>query len=147
MTSEKEALLESEVRRAMDRRAESVRSRDVDAAVSVVAPDIVSYDVVGVLQNIGLDEYRKRATEWFSSFEGEIAYEVRDLSISAGDDFAFCHSLNHINGKRKGGQPIDMWWRATVCFHRIGGRWLIVHEHSSVPFDGSSGNARLDLKP
>ena len=38
--------------------------------------------------------------------------------------------------------------RATVCLHREGGAWRIVHEHESVPFymDGSLRPA-FDLKP
>ncbi len=30
---------------------------------------------------------------------------------------------------------------------KIEGRWLITHEHSSVPFDVGSGKALLDLQP
>lgn len=147
MTAEKRASLESDIRRVMDSRKESVRSRDIDAVVADLAPDIVSFDVVGELQKIGRDECRKRAKEWFSSFEDEMSYEARDLNINADDDIAFCHSLNHVKGRTQNGQEIDMWWRATVCFQKIGGRWLITHEHSSVPFESNSGNARLDLKP
>ena len=40
-----------------------------------------------------------------------------------------------------------MWWRATQGFRRIDGRWQIVHEHSSVPFDMKSGKVSFDLKP
>jgi hypothetical protein len=36
---------------------------------------------------------------------------------------------------------------ATVCCRKIDGKWLIKHEHNSVPFDGKSGRALLDLKP
>ncbi|WP_373887650.1 nuclear transport factor 2 family protein [Cupriavidus basilensis] len=25
------------------------------------------------------------------------------------------------------------WGRATVCFRKIAGRWLVVHEHASMP--------------
>jgi len=38
--------------------------------------------------------------------------------------------------------------RTTVCLHRDGGEWRIVHEHTSVPFcmDGTLRPA-FDLKP
>jgi ketosteroid isomerase-like protein len=38
--------------------------------------------------------------------------------------------------------------RAIVGLRRIGGRWQVVHEHTSVPFhmDGSD-RAALDLEP
>ena len=37
--------------------------------------------------------------------------------------------------------------RVTVCFRRTGGRWLIAHEHFSVPFDMESGKALMNLEP
>ncbi|MGO4813113.1 nuclear transport factor 2 family protein [Cupriavidus sp. 2MCAB6] len=33
----------------------------------------------------------------------------------------------------RGGAPQEAWVRATVCFRKIGGQWLVVHEHASVP--------------
>ena len=147
MTAEKSRLVETEIHRIMHEQGNAVRARDVEGVMSNCAPDILSFDVVGGLRKIGIDERRKRAEEWFSSFQGEIRYELRDLNIAADDDVAFCHSLNHVHGTMKDGQKIDMWWRATVCFRKTTGRWLINHEHSSVPFDANSGKARLDLKP
>ena len=40
-----------------------------------------------------------------------------------------------------------MWVRATVCYRKIDGTWMVTHEHNSVPFDVESGKASLDLKP
>ena len=40
-----------------------------------------------------------------------------------------------------------MWWRATVCYRKLDGRWLVTHEHASVPFDAQSGQASLGLEP
>lgn len=85
--------------------------------------------------------------KWFSSFQGPIGYEMRDLSITTGDGVAFCHSLNRVSATRTDGKKLDMWWRATVCYCKIDGKWMITYEHSSVPFDVESGKASLDLKP
>jgi ketosteroid isomerase-like protein len=41
----------------------------------------------------------------------------------------------------------DLWVRWTACFRSIGGAWLIVHDHVSVPTDFGHGRARLDLVP
>jgi ketosteroid isomerase-like protein len=37
--------------------------------------------------------------------------------------------------------------RVTVCCRNTSGRWLIAHEHFSVPFDMESGKALLSLEP
>jgi ketosteroid isomerase-like protein len=71
---------------------------------------------------------------------------LRNLSITVGDDVAFCHSLNGVSGTSKSGAKVDMWWRATNCFRKIDGTWLVTHGHSSEPFDMKSGKALLDLR-
>ena len=40
-----------------------------------------------------------------------------------------------------------MWVRSTVCYRKIDGRWVVTHEHTSVPFDAESGKVSFDLKP
>jgi ketosteroid isomerase-like protein len=57
------------------------------------------------------------------------------------------HALSHVTGTLKDKATVDMWFRTTLGFRRIGGRWLIVHEHGSVPFSSESGQASLGLKP
>lgn len=37
--------------------------------------------------------------------------------------------------------------RVTQCLQKLGGQWLIVHEHFSAPFEMDSGKALFDLKP
>jgi ketosteroid isomerase-like protein len=96
----------------------------------------------------GANAYRKNWEEWFATWEGPIGYEIRDLGITMGDDVAFSHSLNRIYGKRTNGEDTDVWVRVTDGFRKIDGKWLITHEHVSVPFymDGSY-KAAVDLKP
>jgi ketosteroid isomerase-like protein len=73
---------------------------------------------------------------------------MRDLSITAGDDVAFCRSLNRISGTRTDGEQTDVWGRATVCYRKIDGKWMVTHEHVSVPFYMDDSNkAAVDLKP
>ena len=45
------------------------------------------------------------------------------------------------------GREVDMWVRMTVGFRKINGKWMVTHEHTSVPFDAESGKASVDLKP
>jgi uncharacterized protein (TIGR02246 family) len=141
------ALEEAQIRNVIDDRLKAVRNKDVNASMSSLAPDILSFDVVNPLQHIGSDASRKRAEAWFSSFQGPIGCEIRDLSITVGDDVAFSHGLSHVSATRTDGGQLDMWWRTTVCFRKIDGTWTITHEHNSVPFDVESGKASLDLKP
>lgn len=128
-------------------RVQAIRSKDVDRLVASHARDVVAFDLLDPLRYQGLEALRKRIVAWFAGFEGSIGYEIHDVDVSAGDDVAFCHCLNRVEGTRSDGQKIDMWWRATIGLRKAGGRWLVIHEHSSVPFDMTSGKASLDLKP
>lgn len=126
----------------------AIRAKDVDAVMSHLRPDIQLFDLAPPLRYQGADVYRKNLEEWFATFEGGVGYEIRDLSITAGDTVAFSHSLNRITGKRTNGEETDVWVRATVCYRKAGGSWKVAHEHASVPFymDGSN-KAAVDLNP
>jgi ketosteroid isomerase-like protein len=53
-----------------------------------------------------------------------------------------------MTGTKTDGEEVELWFRATACFHRENSHWRITHMHNSVPFamDGSE-KALLHLKP
>lgn len=138
---------EADIRALIDDRAKAVRDKNVKEALSHTAPDIVLFDVVSPFRQMGSAASKKRAEDWFSSFEGPIGYEIRDLTINAGENVAFSYGLSHVSATRTDGGQLDMWWRTTICFRKIDERWMVTHEHNSVPFDVESGKAILDFKP
>jgi uncharacterized protein (TIGR02246 family) len=138
---------EAEIRDLINSRVESVHAKDVDRLMSDHAPDILLFDVLIPLQYSGVEEARKRTEEWFSWYGGPIGYEVRDLDITAGADVAFCSFFYHVTGTMTNGTEVNMWVRTTLCCRKIDGKWLVTHEHNSVPFDAETGKAGLDLKP
>lgn len=135
------------IRKLIDERVKAVNDKDIDALLSNHAPNILSFDVINPLQHTGSDAVRERAEKWLSSYQGSVGYEIRDLEITTGDDAAFCHFLYQVSGTLKDSGKINMRVRATVCFRKIDGKWMIIHEHQSVPFDAETGKASLDLKP
>jgi uncharacterized protein (TIGR02246 family) len=135
------------IRALLDGFVNAIRRKDLHGVMSVFAPDVVSFDFGPPLQHGGGETFRKRWQELFESYQGAIDYEIRDLSIDAGDDVAFSHSLNRVGGTLQNGQKSDRWLRFTACYRKTNGTWLIVHEQVSVPVDVKSGKAALDLKP
>jgi ketosteroid isomerase-like protein len=79
--------------------------------------------------------------------QGPIDYEIRDLRITMSDDVAFCHSLCHVKSTRTTGEKADYWVRVTSGFQKMNGRWMIIHEHVSVPINMETMQAALDLQP
>jgi ketosteroid isomerase-like protein len=138
---------EAQIRALIDDRINAVRAKDVDAAMANVAPDVVSFDVVNPLRYLGAGSSRQRAEEWIASLKEPIGLEISDLTVAASCDVAFAFGLSHVSATRSDGGQLDMWWRVTLCFRKSDGKWIITHEHNSVPFDVENGKASLDLKP
>jgi uncharacterized protein (TIGR02246 family) len=148
MTNEhSKATDEARIRALIEERVGAVRAKDINALMSHHAPDVVMFDALNPLQYVGADAVRERAEQWFSWYRDSIGYEVRDLSIAAGDGAAFCHYLYRVSGTMTNGREVDMWVRSTICFRKIDGEWTVTHEHTSVPFDAESGKASVDLQP
>jgi uncharacterized protein (TIGR02246 family) len=127
--------------------AKALNAKDIDAVMSLYAPDLVSFDIVGPLRYRGSDNKRRAWEEAFAAYTGPFAYEVHDLNVTTDGELAFVHSLNHLNATLASGQITDMWLRWTACLRRVGGVWLVVHDHVSVPADLEHGHAVVNLTP
>jgi len=134
---------EVHIRYLIDEWSEGLRDKDVARRTAHYADDVVIFDVVNPMQHVGLQALRQRLAQWFSSFDGPIDSEVRDLDIAADADVAFCHSLQRFRGALKNGGRLDMLVRYTTCLRRDGDRWLVTHEHASTPFDPETGLATV----
>ncbi|HZD24879.1 MAG TPA: nuclear transport factor 2 family protein [Alphaproteobacteria bacterium] len=135
------------IRRMVEGRVAAVRDKDVAALMAQCAPDILSFDVVSPLRRQGASALRQRMEDWFAAYDGPIRLEYRDLEVVTDGDLGFCHGLQRSIGTLVGGRHADMWVRLTLCLRRIEGRWLVVHQHLSDPFDPESGLAEIALEP
>jgi ketosteroid isomerase-like protein len=137
---------QAEVRKVIDACLDALRAKDARELVRHQATGFVHFSLAPPLQIIGADA--KGLEAWFATWRGPIGYEIHDLTIGAGQDIAFCHSLNRMSGTKTDGEKVDLWFRQTLCFRKVGGAWKVTHEHESVPFymDGSM-RAAVDLKP
>jgi ketosteroid isomerase-like protein len=75
-----------------------------------------------------------------ATFEMPPRREVTRLEITTDGDVAFATSLDRLTAVPRGAaEGFSLWFRVTLGLRRIGGRWLVTHEHESVPFemDGS----------
>ena len=114
--------------------------------MSIYAPDVVSFDIQPPLKHVGAEAKRKNWAEVFAIYQQPLAYEIHDLTITLGDDTAFAHSLNRIIGSFQNGTKSAHWVRATTCFRKVDGNWLIAHDQVSVPVDMGTGRAFFDLE-
>jgi ketosteroid isomerase-like protein len=138
---------EADIRARIDLLVSAIRAHDLEAAMSLYAVDVVSFDFEPPLQHVGADAKRRNWVAVFEAYERPLGYEVHDLNISVAGDIAFTHSLNRVSGTLKNGAQTDMWLRATMGLRQIDGVWLIGHDQVSVPVDFATGMALRDLSP
>jgi ketosteroid isomerase-like protein len=133
------------IRRVIDQFVLAVRAGDIEGLIALCAPGIATFDVLPPLRHDGPNALRKLWTEALAPFEAPLDYEVNQLEIIAGSDVAICRSLNRFGGIRRDGRAVVSWLCSTIGLRKMDGRWKIVHEHTSVPFDMDSGKALLHL--
>lgn len=125
---------ESELKALLDRRVEACKAKDIERVMALYAPDIVYFDVVTPIQFKGTDEVRRNFLRWFDEYDGPIGLETHELNVATSGDVAFAHMLHLDSGTRKAAVPQgEVWLRSSVCCRRLSGRWLITHEHISLP--------------
>ena len=130
-----------------ERRSEAMRTKDIDRLMSLYSPDVVYFDLVPPLQYAGSTALRERFSEWFTGWDGPIGMETRDLSIVVSGDIAIAHWFSRASGTLKNEHEVGFWVRVTSCCLRSTDRWLITHEHVSLPIDPKSRSAVMDLVP
>lgn len=146
MTSQRE-LDERAIRLQIGTIVDGIRARDLEVLRQVYATDVVSFDVEPPLQHVGVEAKLDNWAKVFT-FLADPSYEVRDLRLAVDTEIAFGYCFGRVSGTLPDGTATEgMWVRATFCFRRIDGRWLVVHDQASVPFDIRSGKGVADLEP
>ena len=136
---------EAQIRAVIDERAEALRTKNAGGVIRHHAPDFVLFSLAPPL----VSRTDPRDLEaWLATWRGPIGYEIRALTIAAGGDVAFCHSLNRMTGTKRDGEATELWFRQTLGLRKTAAGWKITHAHESVPFhmDGSL-KAATDLAP
>jgi uncharacterized protein (TIGR02246 family) len=129
--------------------ASSASAKDPDAIMKNYVPDetLVVFDVIPPRQYVGAESYKKDWQGFLGSFNGPVTFENSDMQVVADGKLAYAHYIQHVAGTGKDGKPVDMTVRVTDVLRKLKGKWLIVHEHVSVPVDIASGKADMMSKP
>jgi uncharacterized protein (TIGR02246 family) len=138
---------EAKIKQQVEEIAEGIRAKDLEGLRQLYATDVVSFDVEPPLQHVGIEAKLENWTKAFTLFQ-DVNYELRDLTLTVGDDVAFGHGFGRLSGTLKNGTATSgIWVRATFCFRKTDDHWLIAHDQVSVPFDIASGKGVADLEP
>ena len=138
---------QNQIKQTIDSWAQAARSKDVQRIISHYSEDVVAYDAIGPLRFVGRDAYHAHWQACMEMCTGEGMFEVHEPSFMISDDLAVAYYLFHCGGTDDKGQMQSCWMRVTQCFRKQGEKWLIAHEHFSMPSDMESGKTLSDLTP
>jgi uncharacterized protein (TIGR02246 family) len=124
---------ESVVRDLLERWAAAVRAKNMPEILANHAWDFVMFDVPPPFESRGLAAYEDTWKLFYSGQPDPVAFDINWLEVVAGDEtaFAFAHMQCIEPTEREQRTPLD--FRLTVGLRKVEGRWLVVHEHHSVP--------------
>ena len=125
------------------------RAKDVPKIMSFFAPGdkLLVFDLGTPRQYAGHDAYTKDWEHFVKMIDGPLSIDVSDfdLTTNAGN-IAFSHFIVHVSGKRTDGGAMEHNARVTHVYEKMNGKWLIVHEHISVPIDMATGKPDFQSK-
>lgn len=130
---------------AADRETEAIRSTilkayenwgalnpDANDTYYAAQPDAVWYDVTP-LQYRGWAEYKAGVKETFKDFQSINFVFDRDITVNRAGKFAWATATWNAEARMKDGKEILLQGRLTEVLQKQKGKWVIVHEHVSVP--------------
>lgn len=140
-------ILHTALQATLDSWTEACKSKDVARIMDHYSEDVVAYDAIGPLRFLGRTAYQAHWQACMEMCSGETLFEPQDPSFIVSGELGVAHYLLHCGGSDDKGQQQSCWMRVTQCMRQQGGRWLIMHEHFSMPCDMESGKALFDLQP
>lgn len=138
---------ETQIQAVLDSWAQACQAKDVARIISHYSEDVLAYDAIGPLRFVGRAAYQAHWQACMEMCPGPGLFEIHQPSILLSGELAVVHYLFHCGGTDDKGQTQSSWMRVTQCLRQQGERWLIVHEHFSMPCDMESGKTLFDLQP
>ncbi len=111
-----------------------------EAGLSTFAPNAVQDDFFGP-QRHGIAGIKSDFSVYMDNYSN-FHTDILDMTIDTRCDLAVAYSHQHFTAPGKNGTPsLDAVVRQTDVLRKLGGKWLIVYQHLSVPVDLRSGRA------
>ena len=120
--------------------------KDLDKVMSyyVDDKDVVFYEDTTPFQLNGVDALRKLDQDFFDGAT-QIHTSMEEIAVVSSGDLAVARYTLLLDFKDKG-VAHNQRGRFTQVLKKVNGRWLIWHEHLSVPYDPATGKAVLQAK-
>ena len=124
---------EAAIRELVESWAKAVRAKNLNGILANHSADVLMFDVPPPLQSSGIEAYKKTWELFFSWSQDSGVFDITEMNIAAGDDVAFVTALMRCAGTEKNVERIELEFRLTIGLRKIGGQWIVMHEHHSIP--------------
>jgi len=124
---------EAAIRELVESWAKAVRAKNLNGILANHSADVLMFDVPPPLQSSGIEAYKKTWELFFSWSQDSGVFDITEMNIAAGDDVAFVTALMRCAGTEENGERIELEFRLTIGLRKIGGQWIVMHEHHSIP--------------
>jgi ketosteroid isomerase-like protein len=94
--------------------------------------DLIFFDITPLKYN-GWAEYEKGVMVVFADYQSMKATVNDDAHGGRSGNLAWTAATVSIHGVKKDGSVDDFTMRTTEVLEKRGGKWIIIHEHASVP--------------
>lgn len=124
---------ESEVRAIIENWTKAVRERDLEGILANHSEDIVMYDVPPPFELKGLEAYKSTWDTFYKWSKDSSVFDILKIDIVASDDVAFAYASMKCMGYTGAGEEEPLQFRLTIGLEKQKGKWVIRHEHHSIP--------------
>lgn len=132
---------DEEIRELIADLEKAVCRKDIDAVMAHYADEVVVFNVRPPFEIRGKQDWRHEWEFAVSHFPESFGYQIKDLAVERNGEIASVHYRFRYTA-----MPFpSSWIRNTAVFKTVGGRWQIVHEHFSLPFDPETSKVVFDF--
>ncbi len=140
---------QADIKALEQRYVRAVNAKDIKAIMACYVPDesLVVFDLMPPRQYVGAKAYQKDWEDLFAAYPGPPSMEMSDLSVTTEGNVGYGHNIQKSTLTDKAGKAMPLVLRVSNGYRKVNGKWLISHEHVSVPVDLATGKAELESKP
>ncbi|QDU78607.1 hypothetical protein Pla110_03110 [Polystyrenella longa] len=132
---------ENMIREMIDKWSRALEAKDLDGLTADYVQDAILFDAIPPYKTVGVENIRNVWANCLPHFPESFRSEHRDLEIHVEGNTAFMYGLHHFIPDDPQ-HPCGMtWMRITVAYRKIEGKWKVIHEHASIPFNPLNNTA------
>ena len=135
---------EAAIHKALQGRCDGLKALDLKKAMAGYRTDLHVFDMAPPSQR-NYTEMNEVAKQFITEAVAPPSCGFHELYIKVYGDNAYARYIFPLKVQLKNGTTIVVVGRGTDIFERTAGKWLIVHEHFSLPVDLVTGQA--EMKP